>query len=198
MRVLITGAAGHIGRALTDAYMRQGDEVDTLDMPGKGCNYSADLDVEQHIPGRMNWDIVICNAKCQSWKMHHVLAERAKVAIVNVASIYGVVGNDPHMYGGTGTEPTPAWYAASKGAMIALTKWQATNLAPVRSNAVILGGIERGHSELFVQRYTAKVPLRRMATEQDAVEAIMFLASHRASYITGACLAVDGGLTACA
>jgi NAD(P)-dependent dehydrogenase (short-subunit alcohol dehydrogenase family) len=82
--------------------------------------------------------------------------------------------------------------------MIALTKHQATTLAPVRSNAIILGGIYRDHSDVFRERYEAKVPLCRMATEQDAVELCLFLASDKAAYITGACIPRDGGLSAMA
>lgn len=152
-------------------------------------------DIYHHFPSE-GFDVVICNAKLRGWRSHHLLAQYARSCIINIASIYGVLGPDAAMYDGTEIEPTPAWYAASKGAMIALTKWQATTLAPVRSNAIILGGIFRGHSDLFRERYEAKVPLRRMATEQDAVNAVLFLASEKASYITGACLAVDGGLTA--
>jgi len=158
-RVLITGAAGFVGRALVDAYMREGCDVETLDVPGTGCNYSVDLDVvgENDWPFRLakmvQWDIVICNAKCRTWAAHDDLARRARIAIVNVASIYGVVGPDPALYENTEVPVTPAWYAAAKGAMIALTRHQACTLAPVRSNAVILGGIERGHSEEFRRRY---------------------------------------------
>jgi len=100
------------------------------------------------------------------------------------------------MYEGTEVDPTPAWYAASKGAMVALTKWQATNLAPIRSNAVCPGGIFRGHSDKFREQYEARVPLRRMATEDDIVGPVLFLCSDAARYITGQVLMVDGGYSA--
>ena len=201
-RVLITGSAGHVGRALVGAYRAQGDEVIGLDLPGTGAEIECDLDrdsplvVLNYLIAVGEPNIVVCNAKTRTWEAHHGLAKCATRAIVNVSSIYGVLGNDPSLYEGTEVEPTPAWYCAAKAALVGLTRWQATNLAPVRSNCVILGGIERGHSALFKERYISKVPLRRMATETDAVEAIMWLASEKASYVNGVCLPVCGGLLA--
>lgn len=116
--------------------------------------------------------------------------------IVNIASIYGVLGNDTSLYKGTEIKSTPAWYAASKGAMIALTKWQATNLGQTRSNCICPGGIFRNHSDKFRNRYESRVPLKRMATEDDIVGPVLFLASDAARYITGQVLMVDGGYSA--
>lgn len=198
MRVLITGSAGHVGKALVDAYRKQGDEVVGVDLSDADVTCDLDIPFPDYVPIARWWtdkyDIVICNAKLRTWEWHHRLAHRATRAIVNVASIYGVLGNDPSLYEGTEIEPTPAHYAASKGALIALTRWQATNLAPVRSNCVCPGGIFRQHSDAFRKRYESKVPLGRMACEQDVVDAVMFLASERAAYITGQVLMVDGGL----
>jgi len=197
-KVLITGSEGHLGRALRAAFTAQGDFVLGMDLPGIGVDLECDLDndpIENLI-----WDIrylkpeiVICNAKVRKWEAHHALAKCATQAIVNIGSIYGVLGSDPSLYEGTEVEPTPAWYAASKGALIALTKWQATNFAPVRSNAVCPGGIFRGHSEEFNKRYSKRVPLGRMATEDDIVGPVLFLCSDAARYITGQVLMVDGG-----
>ena len=198
--VLITGSAGHLGRALCAAFEAQGDKVVGTDLHEPMDLY---VDCDNSIGSLVDWahnrfDVVICNAKCFQWQVHDALARCAKSSIINIASIYGALGPDPMMYYGTEIEQTPAWYAASKGAMIALTKHQATTLAPVRSNAIILGGIYRNHSDEFRERYEAKVPLCRMATEQDAVELCLFLASDRAAYITGACIPCDGGLSAMA
>lgn len=201
-RVLVTGSAGHLGRALRARFEALGDEVVGIDLPDTGADYEYDLDGGWAASEEMlkcgPWDVVICNAKTRTWETHHELARLSRDSVINVASIYAAVGSDPAMYEGTEVEPTPAWYAASKGALVALTRWQATNFAPVRSNCIILGGIERGHSELFKQRYCARVPLKRMATEDDAVNAIEWLASDRASYISGACIPVEGGLLAMA
>ena len=195
-KVLITGSEGHLGRALRAAFEAQGDRVISLDLPITNPDIEIDLDK----PGMFNFlspvDIVICNAKCRTWEAHHSLAIKAKQCIVNIGSIYGVLGNDPKLYEGTEVPPTPAWYAASKGAMVALTKWQSTNLAPVRSNCICPGGIFRGHSDNFNRGYAAKVPLGRMATEDDIVGPVLFLCSDAARYITGQVLMVDGGYSA--
>jgi len=195
-KVLITGSEGHLGKALRAAFVAQGDRVIGLDLPITDPDIEIDLDN----PGMFDFlspvDIVICNAKCRTWEAHHELASRAKSCIVNIGSIYGVLGNDPNLYEGTEVPPTPAWYAASKGAMVALTKWQSTNLAPVRSNCICPGGIFRGHSDNFNRRYAAKVPLGRMATEDDIVGPVLFLCSDAARYITGQVLMVDGGYSA--
>jgi NAD(P)-dependent dehydrogenase (short-subunit alcohol dehydrogenase family) len=194
--VIITGSAGHLGRALHAAFEGLGDRVVGVDMPSTGAEFGIDLDS----PEGMQFasilkpvDIVICNAKCRTWEAHSALAAIATSCIINIGSIYGVLGNDPKTYDGTEIEPTPAAYAASKGALIALTKWQATNLAPARSNCVCPGGIYRGHSDLFRRRYEARVPLGRMASEKDIVGPVVFLASDAARYITGQVLMVDGG-----
>ena len=195
--VLITGGRGPLGSCLVRAFEERGYNVTSTDVHGTGADIESDLDIGEWASMPMeHYDIVVCNAKTRTWETHHELATRARKAIVNVGSIYGALGPDPEIYENTEIAMTPAWYAASKGALVALTRYQATTLAPVRSNAVILGGIERGHSDEFKRRYCAKVPLKRMATETDAVNAIMFLASDAASYITGQCLNVCGGLTA--
>jgi len=113
--------------------------------------------------------------------------------IVNIASIYGEYGPDWSLYEGTSMS-NPAAYGASKGGLIQLTRWLATTIAPqVRVNAISPGGIARNQPEKFVQRYEAKTPLQRMATEDDFRGAVAYLASDLSCYVTGQNLAVDGG-----
>lgn len=195
--VLLTGSAGHLGRALRAAFEARGDRVVGIDLPGTGAEIGLDLDTTRYptVPVPRS-DVLVCNAKTRSWEAHHWLTGFATECIVNIASIYAVLGPDPRMYDGTEVEPAPAWYAAAKGALIALTRYQATTLAPVRSNAVCPGGIFRGHSPEFTRQYSARVPLNRMATEDDIVGPVLFLASDAAAYITGAVLMVDGGYSA--
>lgn len=199
-RVLITGSAGFLGRALRARFEGNGDHVTGQDIvDGPYTDICSDLDKDGIWlgggPHALPWDVVICNAKTKTWETHHNVARTARSSIINIGSIYGTLGSDPGMYEGTEVEPTPAYYAAAKGALVALTRWQATNLAPVRSNCVCPGGIYREHSDRFRERYSAKVPLGRMATEDDVVNAVEFLASERAAYITGQVLMVDGGLS---
>lgn len=114
-------------------------------------------------------------------------------SIINVGSIYGILG--PHMDLYTGTSlGNPAAYAASKGGLIQLTRWLATVLAPdIRVNAVTLGGIWREQASQFVQRYIQHTPLARMGTEEDVIGAVTYLASDLSRYVTGHNLIVDGG-----
>lgn len=116
--------------------------------------------------------------------------------IVNIGSIYGVLGPNWSLYEGT-PMANPAAYAASKGGVVQLTRWLATTLGPdIRVNCICPGGIARGQPDVFVERYEALTPLRRMATEDDFRGAVAFLASSMSAYVTGQNLLVDGGWSA--
>lgn len=113
--------------------------------------------------------------------------------IINIASIYGSYGPDWSLYEGTGMG-NPAAYGSSKAGLIQLTRYLATYLAPsVRVNAISPGGILRVQDKRFVDRYEAKVPLRRMGTEGDLMGAISYLATDLSSYVTGEIIEVSGG-----
>jgi NAD(P)-dependent dehydrogenase (short-subunit alcohol dehydrogenase family) len=114
-------------------------------------------------------------------------------SIITIASIYGNYGPDWSLYEGTNMS-NPAAYGASKGGLIQLTRWLATTIAPsIRVNSISPGGVFRNQHEAFVQRYEAKTPLGRMATEDDFRGAIAYLSSDLSKYVTGHNLAVDGG-----
>jgi len=124
------------------------------------------------------------------------LEKSGKGSVVNIASIYGMVGPDLGLYEGTAMG-NPAAYGAAKGGLLQLTRWLACVMAPrVRVNAVTPGGVLRGQSEAFVARYEARTPLRRMGTEEDMKGAVAYLAGDLAAYVTGHNLVVDGGWTA--
>lgn len=117
-------------------------------------------------------------------------------SVVNVSSIYGLVGPNMGLYGGTAMG-NPAAYAATKGGLAQLTRYLATVLAPeVRVNAIAPGGIARGQDLAFVERYEALTPLGRMASEDDLRGVVTWLAGPAAAYVTGQVIAVDGGWTA--
>lgn len=117
-------------------------------------------------------------------------------SVVNITSMYGLVGPNMRLYDGT-TMGNPAAYGATKGGLTNLTRYLATVLAPdVRVNAVAPGGIARGQDEQFIQRYEALTPLGRMGTEDDLRGAVAWLAGDASAYVTGQSVAVDGGWTA--
>lgn len=117
-------------------------------------------------------------------------------AIVNVASVYGVVSGDPRIYTDCARR-TSEVYAGSKAALIQMTRYWGVHLAPdrIRVNCVSPGGVWANQGEDFVARYSAKTPLGRMATPEDIAGAVVYLASDRAAYVTGHNLIVDGGFT---
>lgn len=121
---------------------------------------------------------------------------QARGSIVNVASIYGVLGPDWSLYEDTAMG-NPAAYAASKGGMIQFSRWLATTVAPsVRVNVVSPGGVARGQPEIFRRKYEKRTPLGRMATEEDFKGVVAFLASDASAYVTGQNIVVDGGWSA--
>ena len=115
--------------------------------------------------------------------------------IINISSIYGLVGITTDLYQNEDDQP-PAAYAAVKGAVISLTKYFATTLSPkIRVNCIAPGGILRNQSQSFKKKYAEKVPLKRMATEFDVIGAISWLVSPNSNYVNGQTIAVDGGWT---
>lgn len=126
-----------------------------------------------------------------------LLRASGRGAIVNVASVYGVVSPDPRIYEGSPIQTPPA-YAAAKGGVISLTRYLAAYHAKdkIRCNAVTPGGVLAGQPAEFVRRYSERVPLGRMAEAREIASAVLFLASDASSYMTGQNLVVDGGLTA--
>jgi len=123
----------------------------------------------------------------------------ARASIVFLSSVYAQGGVDHSIYP-EGMAPTPIQYASVKAAAEGATRWLAAawGKTNVRVNALVAGGIsspERQPSE-FVKRYSEKTMLGRMAAAEEVANAAAFLASDEASYITGHCLVVDGGLTA--
>lgn len=114
-------------------------------------------------------------------------------SVVTIGSLHGIVGPDWRLYEGL-EMANPAAYAASKAALIQLTTWLATSLAPhVRCNSVSPGGIARSQPSQFVTRYQERTPMGRMGTEHDIVGAIVYLLSDGSSYVTGQNIVVDGG-----
>ena len=248
---MVTGGAGHIGRAMCAALAELGAKVAVVDvnadaaraaaeaLGGEAAAFAVDLADEaavKALPGRVleRWgriDVLVNNAafvgtsgltgwvvpfeqqSVDTWRKAvevnltaafaltqacaPALAEHGRGSVVNVASIYGVLGPDMSLYEGTAMG-NPAAYAASKGGLVQLTRWLATVLGPqgIRVNCLSPGGVERGQAETFRERYVERTPLKRMATEEDFKGTLAWLASDLSAYVTGQNIMVDGGWTA--
>ena len=121
-----------------------------------------------------------------------VMSEGGGGAIVNVTSISGLRASTLR-----------AAYGTSKAGLAHLTQQQAVELAAlgIRVNAVAPGPVETAmakavHSPAIRADYHAAIPLNRYGSERELADAIYFLCSERASYITGQVIAVDGGFEA--
>jgi NAD(P)-dependent dehydrogenase (short-subunit alcohol dehydrogenase family) len=251
---VITGAAGHIGRAIASGLAELGADIALVDIAASaGAEAAAklkenfpvkaqmfDCDFEQgaavkDLPRRVRealcgldiivncaafvgtsglggWAVPFEQQSDATWRRAlevnltapfiliqaaaEDLARSGHGSVINISSIYGLVGPDWRLYEDTSLG-NPAAYAASKGGLIQMTRWLATTMAPkVRVNAVAPGGVFRATPEPFFSRYVARTPLARMAREDDMKGAVAYLASDLSTYVTGQCIAVDGGWTA--
>ena len=118
--------------------------------------------------------------------------KNTKGSIINIASISGLRASTLRVA-----------YGTSKAAIIQLTKQQAAELGEygIRVNCVAPGPVKTKlamavHTQDIIDAYHDAIPLNRYGTENEIANAIYFLASEKASYITGQILAVDGGFEA--
>lgn len=163
------------------------------------CQSAQDTSLEE-------WDRVMAvNVRAPFWLTQQLypLLQRAYGSVVNISSVHAFA-----------TSSNIAAYAASKGALISLTRAQAIDFAAdgVRVNAVLPGavdtpmldaGLKRGHLgqekdlSLLKKQLAAKTVIGTIGVPQDIAEAVLFLADNkRASFITGQTLSVDGGALA--
>jgi NAD(P)-dependent dehydrogenase (short-subunit alcohol dehydrogenase family) len=124
------------------------------------------------------------------------MKKQGRGSIINIASIYGVVSNDPGLYEGTPMVQPPT-YNFMKAGMINFTRYLACyyGKAGVRANCISPGGYFNQQPEAFVRRYVERVPVGRMIGHEDLQGAVVFLASDASAYVTGLNLLVDGGWT---
>lgn len=250
---LVTGGAGHIGRAICETLAELGASIVVLDFVEPACIEVVRAIQEQHgvaalpliidlakegdvlsVPeivlahfGRLDilvncaalvgtselrgWATPFLEQRSDTWRLAlevnltspfvlvQACAEALKASghgsVINMSSIYGMVGPNMRLYENTNMG-NPAAYAATKGGLLQLTRWLATVLAPdVRVNAITPGGVWRNQAESFHARYVEHTPLGRMATEEDLKGAVAYLASDLSAYVTGHNLVVDGGWT---
>jgi len=239
--IVVTGAAGGIGRALVDTFAANGDVVVAVDLPDSGVielghnlgqpHLGLEFDVSRAddvvalravlekrfsrievLVNNMGIGPTIAataNTPVEDFRRalavnlvgpYSVACETAKLlkpgaAIVNVASLAGLLGS-----------PKRNGYAASKAALIAITKllacgWasrgiRVTAVAPGYVRTPMVAELERA-GKLDVSAIRRRVPIGRLARPDEIARAVRFLASAQASYITGSTLVVDGGWMSC-
>ena len=219
--VLITGAAGIQGPEHVKAFTAAGAKVIATDIKEldvtsensinstvkKILNDYGRIDVLINNAGATgksaaNWEQIIKVNLTGTYNCCQIVGSAMKQgSIINVSSIYGLVGPDFSLYQQTKYAGKPmgvsAGYAASKGGVIALTKYFASLYAPkIRVNCVTPGGIFDNQDENFVKKYSSKTMLGRMANKNEISGTLLYLASDLSSYVTGANIVIDGGLTA--
>jgi len=130
------------------------------------------------------------------------MAREGRGSIVNVSSIYGLLSPVQDLYafrrerGETFVKPVA--YSVSKSAVFNLTRYLATYWAGagVRVNTLTLAGVWNDQAPEFLEAYSARVPMGRMLQADEALGALVFLASDASSYVTGSNVVVDGGWSA--
>ncbi|MGQ9733200.1 MAG: SDR family oxidoreductase [Candidatus Zipacnadales bacterium] len=245
---LVTGGAGHLGRAMSEVLAELGARVAIASRNVANCHQLAAELGEGHlglaldVASADNIREVIAQVIAQMGHLHilvnnaysgpFVLLEDATEddfaaslrngvtayfvaaqaawrhmrahgggSIINIASMYGMVGSYPEAYTGTSFGSPPAYHAV-KGAVIQLTRYLAVYWAKdgVRVNAISPGPFPRPDQQNdfqeVVRRLETKSPMGRMGEPVEIKGAIALLATDAGSYITGHNLVVDGGWTA--
>jgi NAD(P)-dependent dehydrogenase (short-subunit alcohol dehydrogenase family) len=130
------------------------------------------------------------------------MAEAGRGSIVNISSVYGMLSPVQELYEFRRSKGEeffkPVAYSVSKSALYNLTRYLATYWAKsgVRVNTLTLAGVWNDQPQEFLDAYTARMPLGRMADVGEVVGPVVFLASDASSYVTGANLVADGGWSA--
>jgi len=129
----------------------------------------------------------------------NMIKQKISGSIIQLSSIYGILGQDLTVYEGANMHENMA-YATIKGGITNLTRQMASYYGNfnIRINSICPGGVQEDKNSniqnpVFVERYSKKVPLKRMGRADEIASTALFLASNASSYITGTNIIVDGG-----
>ena len=204
-------ASGHDVRAMQ---FDQGDEASVLDLRNAIVKEAGRIDVLVNNavlrPMKKGYrDEVSAFAEsmrvnatglfCITRAIGDVMGDQGSGSIINIGSIQGMIGPDPTIYRGTTMSGFYPDYFYHKGGIINFTRFIASYYGGkgVRCNCVSPGGFRTDdHPQAFVEAYSDRTFLGRLANSTDLKGVIVFLGSDASVYVTGANIPVDGGYTA--
>ena len=125
--------------------------------------------------------------------------KNTEASIINIGSFYGVISPDFRIYS-DGDRKNSEIYGATKAGVIQMSKYFAVHLADrsIRVNAISPGGIfnpKQPQGKDFVDKYSFRCPMKRMANPDEMVGAVLYLSCKAASYTTGQNIVIDGGMS---
>jgi len=215
--VLVVGRNAERGKKAVDAIRAAGGKADFIASELRGADSAREVARKALELGNGQVDILINNAGIYPFGPTHEMTEEQfdRVYSTNVKAPYFLVGELAPVMAKRGKgaivnlstmvadygAPGMSLYGSSKAAINLLTKTWAAEYGPkgVRVNAVSPGPTRTEGTEAMgegLEQLAAQAPAGRPATAEEIAEAIVFLATDRASFIYGAKLAVDGGRTA--
>jgi len=221
--LVITGSEGLIGNSLSEYFISKGYSVACLDLqlghdltderfvknwfkdnPAKSLINAFALNDHMNLSKRnsgfreidledFNKTLLVNLTSLFSVCRQFIIANNSG-NIVNFSSIYGVVSPEPKLYADSEKDIS---YGVSKAGVLQLSRHLAVHAAPsFRVNSIVLGGIEHEQNSNFIEGYSKRAPLGRMANRSEVNGMVEFLISNESSYCTGATFTIDGGWTA--
>ncbi len=172
-------------------------KFDPANLDSQGANAFESYSLESW---RQSLDVNLTGTFLATQAAVQPMLAQGKGVIVNICSIYGLNGPDQRIYPEENGQKRfkPVDYSVTKAGLLGFTRYLAAYYAGrnIRVNVLTPGGIFNGHDTEFVENYTARAILGRMADLDEVNAAMLFLCSDASSYMTGSNLIIDGGWTA--
>lgn len=190
---------GDVQRIFDDIFMEYGK----IDIIINNAGVSTFEPFENRPEERFNW-VMDVNLKgtffcIQRYVELYDRHNLKKGAIINIASMYGIISPDFRIYTDCPRKNSEI-YGATKAGIIQMTKYFAVHLADrnIRVNAISPGGIfnpDDPQGEDFINNYSYRCPMKRLANADEMIGAVIYLSSDASSYTTGSNIVIDGGMT---